>query len=72
LTTKFTRHTAASAPPKMLSFRAKRGTCFPFVQQEPLTSHHTPLKLYGPSCLLIARQTPISVSAPQQAKFRHS
>ena len=33
---------------------------------------NTPLKFYGPSCLLIARSTPISVVAPQQAKFRHS
>ena len=33
----------------MLSFRAKRGTCFPFGLQEP-HGHHTPHKLYGPLC----------------------
>jgi len=33
----------------MLSFRAKRGTCFPFGLQEPY-GHHTPLKSHGPLC----------------------
>ena len=74
LTIKLTRHTAASprsqSQPK-LSFRAKRGTCFSLRIRTNL-SHHTPLQLYGPSCLLIARSTPISAVAPQQAKFRHS
>src|SRR5205823_10871612 len=57
LTIKFTRHTPASPslvitnlhlsfrakhPPEILSFRAKRGICFPFVQQEPRFSRHTP------------------------------
>ncbi len=45
LTTKFTQHTGSFTslaiptevviPTLLLSFRAKRGTCFPFVQQEP-------------------------------------
>src|SRR5947208_15838406 len=63
LTIKFTRHTPASPslvitnlhlsfrakhPPEILSFRAKRGICFPFVQQEPRFSRHTPRKSHGP------------------------
>jgi hypothetical protein len=50
LTTKFTRHTAASAALEMLPFRAKRGTLPSFRSARNLMpSHHTPLKLYGPS-----------------------
>src|SRR6266481_492745 len=59
LTTKFTQHTRRSSQLSAISLQLK-------------TNSNTPLKLYGPSCLLIARSTPISAAAPQQAKFRHS
>src|SRR5580698_7452452 len=59
LTTKFTQHTAIS--------HCRDVTCY----VSPLKSHPTPLKLYGPSCLLIARNA-YQAFAHQQAKFRHS
>jgi hypothetical protein len=54
LTTKFTRHTAASP----LAFSHQPSAIS--------KNHHTPLKLYGPLLLLIARLTPINVYAHQQ------
>jgi hypothetical protein len=57
LTTKFTRHTQESPSPSAFGRQLK-------------TIPNTPFKSYGPSCLLIARQTPIRVFAPQQAKIQ--
>jgi len=76
LTTKFTQHTTASPLPQtptlLLSFRAKRGICFPFVQHNPLPSHHTPFKFHGPLNLLLARllQLQYSTVLPSQGKPR--
>ena len=53
LTTKFTRHTEACFGPRTLDLG-------------PQQNLNTPLKLYGPLLLLIARLTPINVYAHQQ------
>jgi hypothetical protein len=53
LTTKFTRHTQDRFQLPAISFQLK-------------TFPNTPLKLYGPLLLLIARLTPINVYAHQQ------
>jgi hypothetical protein len=53
LTTKFTRHTQDRSQLSAISFQLK-------------TKSNTPLKLYGPLWLLIARLTPINVYAHQQ------
>ena len=53
LTIKFTRHIQESSQPSAISI-------------QPKTIPNTPLKLYGPLLLLIARLTPINVYAHQQ------
>jgi len=53
LTTKFTRHTQDRSQLSAISFQLR-------------TKSNTPLKLYGPLLLLIARLTPINVYAHQQ------
>jgi hypothetical protein len=53
LTTKFTQHTQERLQPLAISLQLE-------------TFPNTPLKLYGPLLLLIARLTPINVYAHQQ------
>src|SRR5579863_2724117 len=83
LTTKFTQHTAAQLrshphchPERSIDFAISeidaqsRDLGFAF---DPCVSHHTPLKFYGPSCLLIARSTAYQwFPRPSRLKFRHS
>jgi hypothetical protein len=66
LTTKFTRHTAASRPTRNVVIPSAARNLLSFRPARTFPSHHTPLKLYGPLLLLIARLTPINVYAHQQ------
>src|SRR5580704_5419563 len=61
LTTKFTQHTDSLTAPATTTdvvIPNEARTLLSFRPAETSTTN-TPLKFYGPSCLLIARQTPI-------------